>query len=218
MAGKLYEKVAIVVGASGAIGKATAHALVREGAQVVLASRNGPALEALGAEIARDRGRVVVQPTDVRQEVDVVRLVSRALDAFGALDIVVLTAHATKLHEVAAASSEEWREMAEVNALASAILAREAVAVMAEGRGGDLVTVSPTLAKSAGGAFANATRAFSNAFAEGLREEMRRRGVRVMTVSPGAGVEAGDVADAVLFALTRSRRLTLEELVLSPTL
>lgn len=218
MAGKLHEKVAIVVGASGAIGRATAHALVREGAQIVLASRNAPALEALGEEIKRERGRVVVQATDVRQEVDVVRLVSRALDAFGALDIVVLAAHATKLHEVAAASSEEWREMVEVNALASAILAREAVAVMAEGRGGDLVTVAPSLAKTAGGAFATATRAFSNAFAEGLREEVRRRGIRVMTVSPSAGVEAGDVADAVLFAITRSRRLTLEEMILSPTI
>lgn len=219
MPGKLHDKTAIVVGASAGIGRATATALSREGARVVLAARSKAKLEQVAEEIQRDRGRCVVQVTDVRQEIDVVRLVSRALDAFGGLDIAVCAAGATTVNEVADAKTEDWREMAEVNAFAMALLAREAVAVMAEGRGGDLVSVAPAARRNRSGeAFVNATRAFSAAFADGLRREMRRRGVRVISILPAPHIEPGDVADAILFALTRSRRLTIEELVIAPTL
>jgi NAD(P)-dependent dehydrogenase (short-subunit alcohol dehydrogenase family) len=90
--GALAGKVAVVTGASRGIGKAIAMALSGAGASVVLAARGAEALEAAGAELRAHGGTVATVPTDVTDLEQVRRLVGRAVDEFGALDVLVSNA------------------------------------------------------------------------------------------------------------------------------
>ncbi|MYS84997.1 SDR family NAD(P)-dependent oxidoreductase [Embleya scabrispora] len=82
-------RVAIVTGASRGIGAATARALHRAGAAVVLAARDADALHTLAAEIEADGGRALAVPTDVTDAAAVERMVDATLDRFGHLDAAV---------------------------------------------------------------------------------------------------------------------------------
>ena len=83
------DRVALVVGANGGIGRATAHAFAASGARVVVAARTTDALEDLVGEITAHGGQALAVPTDVTDEGAVARLVDRTLDAFGRLDAAV---------------------------------------------------------------------------------------------------------------------------------
>lgn len=80
-------KVALVAGASRGIGAVTACAFARAGATVVLAARDGTALDGVADRIRQDGGQAVAVPTDVTDPVAVERLVARALDTYGRLDV-----------------------------------------------------------------------------------------------------------------------------------
>ena len=81
-------KVAIVTGASGGIGRATAQRLASEGASLLLADLAGPALEA-AAQAARGAAGVETLAVDVSREGDVERMIARAVERFGGLDLLV---------------------------------------------------------------------------------------------------------------------------------
>ena len=79
-------KVALIAGASRGIGAATARAFARAGAAVVLAARDGQALDSLAQSIQTDGGRAVAVPTDVGDVLSVKQLIERAMSTFGRLD------------------------------------------------------------------------------------------------------------------------------------
>ncbi|WP_049572617.1 SDR family NAD(P)-dependent oxidoreductase [Nonomuraea sp. SBT364] len=82
----LRGRIAVVTGAGRSAGAAAARALSRAGAGVVLAARDGRALEELAAGIGAAGGHVVAVPTDLASPVSVRRLVEQTLGAFGRLD------------------------------------------------------------------------------------------------------------------------------------
>jgi NADP-dependent 3-hydroxy acid dehydrogenase YdfG len=129
--------------------------------------------------------------------------------------------------------------MLDVNALGLALVSREVAAVMMEAHKGDIVNVACRPGRDPYcSAFYDASKAFVLAFSGKLRREVRSHGIRVMTVIPGAvqtGLGAGapgleehrvaidalhpeDVAEAILHALIRPRRITYESIELVPTL
>jgi NAD(P)-dependent dehydrogenase (short-subunit alcohol dehydrogenase family) len=85
--GPLDGKVALVVGASRGIGAVTAKALARAGAKVMLAARDGNALDAVAEEIRREGHDARAVTVDVGDEASVDHLVRRVLDDFGRLDV-----------------------------------------------------------------------------------------------------------------------------------
>jgi NAD(P)-dependent dehydrogenase (short-subunit alcohol dehydrogenase family) len=79
-------KVALIAGASRGIGAATARAFASAGAAVVLAARDGRALDSLAQSIRTDGGRAIAVPTDVGDVPSVKQLIERAMSTFGRLD------------------------------------------------------------------------------------------------------------------------------------
>src|SRR6266849_4739488 len=92
---KLADRIAVVTGAAKGMGHDICLTLAREGANLAIAAREVGPLEALGSEITALGRKAVVVPTDVTDEPAVERLVARAREMFGRIDILVNAAGVT---------------------------------------------------------------------------------------------------------------------------
>jgi len=244
VADPLAGRSAIVTGASSGIGVATARALATAGASVTLAARRVDRLEALASELG---GRVAVQPTDMRREDDILALFAVARARFGGVDILVNNAGLGRSAPLSSAPTEPWREMLEVNVLGLCIATREAIRDMERrGSGGHVVHVASMASHrvpSPDSGVYSATKFAVRALTEALRQELRAREspIRVTAVSPGhvltefadvfsgrpgAGaeidrrfkiLEPNDVADAILWVVTRPPHVEVHDVLMRPT-
>jgi len=106
--GCLLGKVAIVTGASRGIGRAVAHGLAREGAHVMLTARDSAKLNQAVAEIECAGEKAACAVFDLREPAAPGQLVERTIAAFGAIDIVINNAGATKRGEFLDVTEEDW--------------------------------------------------------------------------------------------------------------
>src|SRR4051812_2779666 len=235
--------VALVTGASSGIGEATARALAAQGAKVALAARRKDRLDALAGELGglaieadvtdRDQAINAVETTagelgrlDIVINNAGVMLLGPILDApveewdrMVTLNVLGLmyVAHAALPHLIRAAEQDPRRVA-------------------------DLVNVSSVAGRrnGAGGGVYQATKHAVGAFSEALRQEITARHVRSSLIEPGAteselvthvreevrstlppGVEqilrAEDIADAILYIVTRPRHMAINEILVRPT-
>jgi NADP-dependent 3-hydroxy acid dehydrogenase YdfG len=186
--------VALVTGASGGIGEATARALGARGAAVALAARHTDRLEDLASELRAAGVTAVVVTADVTDEAQARAAVERTVDDLGRLDTLINNAGMMLLGPVVGAPLDEWRRMVDINVLGLLHCAHAAVphlVAAAESeprRVADLVNLSSVAGRVArsGSAVYNATKHAVGAFSEALRQEVARRHVRVSLVEPGA--------------------------------
>ncbi len=187
MAGVLSHKVAVITGAGGGIGAATANTFVREGAKVVLASRTEKEISQIANKLGRDKALAVV--CDVSNEDSVKNLFKKASDAFGAIDILINNAGVFKAAPVESTLLKDWNDVFAVNSTGTFLCAREAIKYMKAG--GSIVNISSVagvrnIEKFSGfGAYA-AAKAAVIGLTEVLAVEMRSRKIRVNCVAPGA--------------------------------
>ncbi|MEB2311343.1 MAG: bifunctional aldolase/short-chain dehydrogenase [Sorangiineae bacterium] len=140
--GPLERRIALVTGAAGGIGLATARRLLEAGAHVLLSDRAAESLDAAVRALAREFGAAVAgEVADVRSASEMARLVARAVEAFGGLDVVVSnagTAPGGRLHEPEGEAA--LLASLETNLLSHQYLAAAAARVMLEqGLGGCLL-------------------------------------------------------------------------------
>jgi NADP-dependent 3-hydroxy acid dehydrogenase YdfG len=239
----LQDTVALVTGASSGIGEATARALAEQGATVAVAARRKDRLDALAAEIGgvaietdvTDRGQAVAAVERTAHELgrlDIVinnagvMLLGPIVDApveewdrMVALNLqgLLYVAHAALPHLLRAAEREPRRVA-------------------------DLVNVSSVAGRrvGAGGGIYQMTKHGVGAFSEALRQEITGRHVRSSLIEPGATeselvthvreevrnqltadieqkLEAEDIADAILYVITRPRHVAINEILVRPT-
>lgn len=181
----LNGKTAVVTGASSGIGEATARLLAREGCNVALAARREDRLKSLAAQLGE--GALAV-PTNVTDPAACEELVSRAVERFGSVDVLVANAGLGLYGSIPDGDPEDWRRMFEVNVLGVLYTTRAAVRHMLERGAGDVVIVSSLSGRRVPGADGTvyaATKHALTAVAEGLRMDVSGRGVRVINVEPG---------------------------------
>jgi NAD(P)-dependent dehydrogenase (short-subunit alcohol dehydrogenase family) len=181
----LKGKVAIVTGASSGIGEATARALARRGAAVVLAARAEEKLRFLEREILAAGDRALAVKTDVADETSVQAMVERTVGEFDALDILVNNAGLGLSGRVAELRPDDLHYLFEVNLVGPLRCVQAALPHLP--RGGRIINVSSVLGKRAipkvGGYCA--TKFALNALSEALRVEIAERGITVTSVYPG---------------------------------
>ncbi|MGB3634508.1 MAG: SDR family oxidoreductase [Rubrobacteraceae bacterium] len=236
----LSGKTAIVTGASSGIGEATARRLAEGGCNVVLAARREDRLEKLAAELGEN---IVPIPTDVTDPAACAALVARTIERFGGLDILVNNAGLGFYGSIAEGDPEDWRKMFEVNVLGVLYVTRAAVRHMLENGSGDIVFISSIAGRripTPEATVYSATKHAVNAISEGLRMDLTDKGIRSVTVEPGlvrtefpesshasaeefyeekgyAPLEAGDIANAVLYALEQPDRVSINEILVRST-
>jgi clavulanate-9-aldehyde reductase len=240
----LSGSVVAITGASSGIGEATALMCARAGAAVALGARRGDRIEQLAAQIEEDGGRAVAVPTDVSDERQARAFVEQAYERLGRLDALVNNAGVMLLGAVEGADTENWRRMIDVNLFGVLYCTHAALPVMRAQGSGHVVNVSSVAGRvvSAGSAVYNLTKWGVGAFSEGLRQEALHANVRVTIIEPGAvetelmshneqaiqdlaakrfeGVTpltSEDIADAIVYALTRPEHVAINEVLVRPT-
>src|SRR5579864_7725144 len=136
----LTGRVALVTGASRGIGAATAAAVAAAGAHVVLAARDGPALDLVAGRITDAGGRATAVPTDVSDEAAVSRLFGAARQA-GPVSVLICAAGVLTPALFADTTSALWRETLDVNLTGTFLCCRAAFLAMAANGGGRIVNI-----------------------------------------------------------------------------
>ncbi len=243
MAGPLEGRVAAVTGASSGIGEATVRALSDAGAAVALAARRADRLAAIAERL--DSPSLVAE-ADVSDEQQAREFIQRAHDELGGLHILVNNAGVMLLGPVAGADTEEWRRMVSVNLMGLLYCTHAALPLIERSGGGDVINLSSVAGRraEAGAAVYNMTKFGVHAFSEALRQEALHSGIRVTTVAPGfvetelqghnrspvvqqalarsrerIGVvlAPGDIAEAIVHAVSRPPHVCVNEIVVRPT-
>ena len=246
MAAELQGKVAAVTGASSGIGEATALALAAAGASVAVGARRADRLDALVQRIEAGGGTAVALPADVGDEAAARSFVIDAGERLGGLDILVNNAGVMLLGPVDGADTGEWRRMIDVNVLGLLYCTHAALPLMRERGGGHIVNISSVAGRhaAAGAAVYNFTKFGVSGFSEALRQEALHAGIRVTAIEPayvetelqghnenpvvqqaiakmreqiGEPLVSEDIADAILYAVTRPAHVSVNELLIRPT-
>lgn len=233
-------RTAIITGASSGIGEATARCLAGAGYNVALAARREDRLQSLANEIG---DAALAVPTDITDPASCAALVERTIERFGAADVLVNNAGIGLYARVSEADPEDWRKMFDVNVLGVLYATQAATRHMLERGSGDIVFVSSVSGRRVPNAYGivyAATKHAITAIAEGLRADVSKQGLRVVTIEPGlvrtefpqnsyqsakeyyAGkeytpLEARTVAEAILYAVEQPESVSVNELLIRPT-
>ncbi|MCG8605983.1 SDR family oxidoreductase, partial [bacterium] len=123
----LKNKVALVTGAGKGIGRATALALAKEGANLVINSRSMPDLQSLAREIGNVGRKALTVGADLSRESEVKRLINEAVSKFGGIDVLVNNAGLGRFARVEELSTLDWDDMFEINLRGLFLCTREAL-------------------------------------------------------------------------------------------
>jgi NADP-dependent 3-hydroxy acid dehydrogenase YdfG len=232
-------RVAVITGASSGIGEATARALAASGYRLALLARRADRITALADELGT--GAIAIQ-ADVTDRDSLVKAAGRVKAELGGTDVLVNNAGIMLLAPFTAEGHDDHRRMIEANLLGAMTVTGVFLDQLRDG-GGDLVNQSSVAGRTArpGNAVYAATKWGINGWSESLRQELQP-GVRVMVIEPGAvateltdhitnpdvklaaeqmyeqlAITAGDIAEVIAFAVTRPRRMTINEILVRPT-
>ena len=237
MTGRLKGKVAAITGAASGIGLECARAMLDEGAQVVLVDRAADRLDSLCATLGPNAKPLVVDLLDGSQ---VSAMLPRILALAGQLDIFHANAGAYIGGPVVDGDPDAWDRMLNLNINAAFRSIHAVLPHMVERKTGDIVLTSSIagVVPVVWEPIYTASKFAVQAFAHTIRRQLAPHGIRVGAVLPGPVVTAllddwpkakmeealangslmqpTEVAEAVLFMLTRSRGVVVRDLVILP--
>ncbi|MBB2720270.1 UNVERIFIED_ORG: NADP-dependent 3-hydroxy acid dehydrogenase YdfG [Rhizobium etli] len=232
-------RVAVITGASSGIGEAIARELISEGYRVALLGRRLERIAALAADLGE--GALAIQ-ADVTDRASIVAAAERVQNDLGGADVVINNAGVMLTAPFASDQRSEHRQMVETNLL-GAMTVTEVFLDQLRANKGDLMNISSVAGRVAPAGFAaySATKWGINGWSEALRVELQPD-IRVMVVEPGAvatelsdhitheeskqaaqdyrdtvAMPAPDIAEVIAFALSRPKRITLNEILVRPT-
>lgn len=184
---RLEGRVAIITGGGGAIGRATARRLAREGASVVVADLNAGAAESVAAELRENGSSAVAVQVDVTDEASVQALIARAVEAFGRIDVLHNNAGILLPGSVTDATLADWNRTLAVNATGAFLCSKYALPVMLANGGGSIIHTSSTSGLVGEPAIAAycASKGAVLMLAKQMSIDYARKGVRVNAICPG---------------------------------
>jgi short-subunit dehydrogenase len=180
-------QVAIVTGASSGLGWALARELARRGAKVGLVARRRDCLEKLQSEIKADGHVAAIASADVAQRAATVEAIRSLADELGPVDLLVANAGVGAPTAVEPMNTADVEKMFQVNVLGVVYCVEAVLPDMLARQRGHLAAVSSLAAYKGlpGESGYCASKAAVNSFMEGLRIQLRDRGVHVTTLCPG---------------------------------
>lgn len=238
MAESLKDKVALITGAASGIGLATTRALIGAGAKVILADRDQAALKRLVAELGP---MAIPQVTDLLDPASCDAMIPEALDKAGRIDILHCNAGTYIGGDLTETTPETIDRMLNLNVNAVMKNVHAVIPHMEKRGSGDIIVTC-----SVAGHFPvpwepvySGSKWAITCFVQTMRRQLNKKGIRVGQVSPGpvisalladwpeenlrkakesgSLIEPDEVADAIMFMLTRPRNVTIRDMIVLPT-
>lgn len=239
-------QIAIVTGASAGIGRATAIILARNEFDVVITGRRVEKLEALEEEIrSKTEADVLSLAFDIRDQIAVKGACDQLTGKWEKVDVLVnnagLAAGFSYIHE---GSLEDWEQMIDTNLKGLLYITRIISPGMVERKKGHIINLGSIAGKESyeRGNVYNATKFGVDGLTQGMRIDLVDHGVKVTSIDPGAvetefslvrfkwdsekadqiydgytPLYAEDIAEAILFVVTRPPHVNIDDLVIMPT-
>lgn len=242
MTHNIADKVVVITGASSGLGAETARHLVRAGAKVVLGARRIEHLQTLARELALDSQSIVKM--DVSKCSQVQALVTRAVNKYGRIDVMLNNAGVMPLSPLESLRIDEWEQTIDVNVKGVLYGIAAALPHMITQKSGHIINVSSVAGHipSIGGVVYSASKFAVRAISEGLRKEVKPYNIRSTIISPGAldtelptstkaasmavamqgfyernAIHASSFARCVLFAISQPEDMDVNEILFRPT-
>lgn len=236
-------KVIAITGASSGMGKAIAIELAEKGAKVVLGARRTERLQQLVEDIKSKGGEAIFITIDVKNKADLVQLVTKAVEQYGKLDVMINNAGISQLNRIDDLDIEGWEEMIDINLKGVLYGMAAAIPVFKQQQAGHIVNIistagikiTPMMGVYAG--TKNAIRTIGEAF----RQESDGK-IRITGISPGyvntdfasnirneemkAAIQQGmeqiaidpiAIANAVIYAVSQPNDVEIGEIVIRPS-
>lgn len=233
----LSGKSVLVTGASSGIGRALAIAAGKAGAKVALAGRSAERLEAAREEVGGD---AFILPAELTDASAVDRMAAAATERLGQIDILLANAGLYIPGDAVAGDPDAWDELLTVNVNSVFRLVNRVLPQMIRLRSGDIVVTSSVSGHQAiqWEPVYSASKHAVQSFVHGVRRQIAPHNVRIGAIAPGMvlnplwgyadesaieakvaaheGIRSEDVAEAVMFMLTRPPHVTIRDLVMLP--
>jgi NADP-dependent 3-hydroxy acid dehydrogenase YdfG len=221
------DQVFLITGASTGIGAATARVAAETGYRLVLAARSKDKLEELAEELGGAQRAIAVE-CDVTEWDQQEAMVAAALDAFGRIDVVFANAGFGAKRGFLEESPEHWKSMVLTNVYGAALTIRATIPELKKSTGHLLLTGSVAGRVALPGSLYSNTKWAVTAMAESARGELAGSGIRVTLIEPGMvdtpffdsgapdGLQASDVARAVLYAVGQPPEVDVAHLMVRP--
>jgi ribitol 2-dehydrogenase len=237
MGEQLSGKIVLVTGGSSGIGRAMARAVDAAGARVALVGRSPERLEAVASGLTNE---ALSLPADLTKAAEVERVVAETIARFGRIDILLPNAGIYIPGDVADGDPDKWDEMLSINVNSVFRLVRAVLPGMIAQGGGHVLVTSSISGHEAihWEPIYSASKHAIQSFVHGLRRQVAPHNIRVGEIAPGVvlnelwgyndqaaidakvetreGLRSEDIADAVLFMLTRPANVNIRDLVILP--
>jgi NADP-dependent 3-hydroxy acid dehydrogenase YdfG len=231
---KAGHKVAVITGGGSGIGLAMARVFAVSGYSVVITGRDAERLKRAANNISAKHGQVLAISCDVRDPASVAKLFEQIGQSHSTIDVLINNAGvAHALAPVDQLSVETWKEVIDTNLTGTFLITRAALPLIRAG--GTIVNNLSVAAVQpfAGMSAYNASKFGALGFTHVLREDLRKRGIRVLALLPGATdtdiwgqfwpdaprekmISAEAVAQAVLHAVSAPPNTAIEEIRIGP--
>jgi NADP-dependent 3-hydroxy acid dehydrogenase YdfG len=235
-------KVIVITGGSSGLGEASARLLAQQGARIVLGARRLDRLRALAQEL--QLGDDAAAETDVTDRAQVQRLVDRARDKHGRVDVMINNAGLMPQSLLESLRVEDWDRMIDVNIKGVLYGIAAALPLMIAQKSGHIINVSSVAGHKVrpGGTVYSATKHAVRVISEGLRQEVKPHNIRTTIISPGAvdtelplsvtdpamaeriktsyaeqAIPADSFARAVSYAISQPEDVDINEILFRPT-
>ena len=232
----LAGKTALVTGASAGIGWATAIALARHGANLVVTARREERLHQLCEEVKLLGSHAVFQAGDAAKESTAQQAIALAITTFGHLDILINNAGAGNYKNLVDTTAEEYDALMNANMRSGFLFSRHAVPHMIEQKNGTILFISSVagLQGAPGESVYCATKFAQSGFAQSLDAELRKHNIKVGTLFPGGVktefaighgrteesvrdsrmMDPAEVAEAIVFACLQPPNLRIPQMTI----
>ena len=239
------KKIALVSGATAGIGKATAEILAKNGYNVIITGRRNERLVELKKEIeSTTDSKVYTLNFDVRDNKQVCEAIDSLPAEWKNIDVLVNNAGlASGLDPIQSGDIEDWEKMIDTNVKGLLYLTRKVSPMMIERKSGHIVNIDSIAGKEvyANGNVYCATKHAVDALTKGMRIDMLPYGVKVSQVSPGmvntefstvrfhgdkeradhtydglTPLYAEDIADFILYIVTRPAHVCINDMIVMP--
>ena len=183
----LRNKVVLVTGASRGIGKRIALAFAQEGAQLCCCARHAEGLQAAAGELAVLGAEVEAVVADATTPEGAEKVVRRARERFGGLDVLVNNVGGSVWTPFAELTDEEWARVFDLSFFSAVRVTRAAIPLLEQRGGGAIVNISSIFGRETGGPVSyNAAKAAMISMTANLAREAAGKNIRVNSVAPGS--------------------------------